>query len=188
MTKDDALEAIASAKDFHDATLHAGRIIGSYGLSLEETTQMILDAYERVETTNSKRREEWRARKSDAPRVAKDGWETGRRIYEKSQEHYQRGVEEAIALLPDLPDLPETLRRFTVKECLVTGAEPYIVKGLIAPDDLGFMLAMPGHGKILAALLAGYRVAQGEPVSGCGLSRVRSSIWPRKTRRGSGGA
>jgi hypothetical protein len=58
------------------------------------------------------------------------------------------------------------LRFLTTEECRAAPSRDYIVKGLIAPGDVGCIFGAPGAGKSLIAPHIGYQVALGESVFG----------------------
>ncbi len=52
------------------------------------------------------------------------------------------------------------------KQCAAAPHGSYIIKGLIAPGNVGVLFGQPGTGKSVLAPDIGYRVARGEPVFG----------------------
>lgn len=71
--------------------------------------------------------------------------------------------------LPPLPDKPAKaarLRLLSPAECANAPRRGYIVKGFLAPGDLGCIFGAPGAGKSLIAPHIGFRLAQGRPAFG----------------------
>lgn len=87
----------------------------------------------------------------------------------------QAAIESAIADLDDLDPLaeateallrPNRLRFFNPAECAAEPSRGYIVKGLMAPGDVGCIYGAPGAGKSLISPHIGYAVARGVPAFG----------------------
>ncbi|MFN6954550.1 MAG: AAA family ATPase [Acetobacteraceae bacterium] len=58
------------------------------------------------------------------------------------------------------------LRMLSVEECSEAPPRGYVVKGLLAPGQVGCIFGQPGAGKSVLAPHLAYRVAQGRPVFG----------------------
>lgn len=69
------------------------------------------------------------------------------------------------AEFPPLPPLPGR-KLFVSRDFKVNGREPYVVKHLLAPGNVGVLLGQPGAGKSTLAPHLAYAVAQGRPVFG----------------------
>jgi hypothetical protein len=76
---------------------------------------------------------------------------------------------------PEMPPPPPTvpaearrskLRMLSVEECCEAPPRGYVVKGLLAPGQVGCIFGQPGAGKSVLAPHLAYRVAQGRPVFG----------------------
>ena len=66
----------------------------------------------------------------------------------------------------DATDRPGRIQFLSPDECVAQPPRRYIVKGLIAPGDVGCLFGMPGFGKSALAPLIAYHVALGEPIFG----------------------
>ena len=87
----------------------------------------------------------------------------------------REAIESAIADLDDLDPLADAaeallrtdrLRFFNPAECAAEPSRGYIVKGLMAPGDVGCIYGAPGAGKSLISPHIGYAVARGVPAFG----------------------
>ncbi|WP_022687635.1 AAA family ATPase [Sphingomonas phyllosphaerae] len=101
--------------------------------------------------------------------AAQYGWEPPETAARKE------AIESAIADLDDLDPLadpaeallrPNRLRFFNPAECAAEPSRGYIVKGLMAPGDVGCIYGAPGAGKSLISPHIGYAVARGVPAFG----------------------
>lgn len=66
----------------------------------------------------------------------------------------------------DEPKKPSHLTFLSPSECEAAPRRGYVVKGLVAPRDVGCVFGAPGAGKSLIAPYLGFRVAQGETAFG----------------------
>lgn len=70
-------------------------------------------------------------------------------------------------LLGESPPKPAGRLRFlTPEDCERAPARGYLIKGLVAPRDVGCIFGLPGAGKSLLAPHLGYKLAQGEDAFG----------------------
>ncbi|TCM85179.1 AAA family ATPase [Rhodovulum steppense] len=69
----------------------------------------------------------------------------------------------------DLPELPRAKSRLSFlspSECEAAPSRGYVLKGFLAPGDVGCIVGAPGAGKSLLSPFLGYAVAQGREVFG----------------------
>lgn len=66
------------------------------------------------------------------------------------------------AVDPDSAPKPSRLTFLTPAQCADAPSRGYVIKGLIAPRDVGCIFGAPGAGKSLIAPYLGFKVAQGE--------------------------
>jgi hypothetical protein len=79
------------------------------------------------------------------------------------------------SLLTAMPDAPAPAARgkrmrdrlLRPADCATMPGRGYVVKGMIAPGDVGAVIGQPGCGKSTLAPFLAYAVAQGRPVFGC---------------------
>jgi hypothetical protein len=64
------------------------------------------------------------------------------------------------------PKTPSRLTFLSPDECAAAPSRGYVVKGLLAPGDVGCIFGAPGAGKSLIAPFIGYQVARGAPAFG----------------------
>ncbi|MDT8333452.1 AAA family ATPase [Roseomonas gilardii] len=75
-------------------------------------------------------------------------------------------VDGAEAPHPTRPARP-AIRLYSPAQCAEAPPRGYLVKGMLAPRDVGCIFGQPGAGKSIVAPHIGYAVAQGRPVFGC---------------------
>lgn len=69
----------------------------------------------------------------------------------------------------DLPELPRAKSRLSFlspSECEAAPSRGYVLKGFLAPGDVGCIVGAPGAGKSLLSPFLGYAIAQGREVFG----------------------
>lgn len=69
----------------------------------------------------------------------------------------------------DLPELPRAKSRLSFlspSDCEAAPSRGYVLKGFLAPGDIGCIVGAPGAGKSLLSPLLGYAVAQGREIFG----------------------
>lgn len=70
------------------------------------------------------------------------------------------------AKAPAAPATPSRLRFLSPGDCEATPSRGYVIKGIVAPGDVGCIFGAPGAGKSLISPHLGYAVAQGREAFG----------------------
>jgi hypothetical protein len=160
-TEAELLGSIAAGESYHQALTSLVGIWTKRGLDLAECERLAGAAMEAV--PESDRGKRWRDRVQDIRRICRD--------------IARREGKAADRLADEFDDLPESsitgtkcrgsrVRLLTPTECADAEARGYIVKGLLAPGDVGCIFGPPGAGKSLLAPLIAYSLAQGRRAFG----------------------
>jgi predicted nuclease with RNAse H fold len=162
-TETELLAGIATGQAFHQGlTSLIGRWLrqGSDPEACATRARAAMDAVPQGE-----RDARWRQRFRDIPRLVRD---IAKREAKRSAAEAE-ALQNAFDDLPDLPDLPPAptrLRLLRPSDCASAPSRGYLVKGLVAPRDVGCIFGPPGAGKSLLSPLLGYHVALGRAVFG----------------------
>jgi hypothetical protein len=98
----------------------------------------------------------------ESARVDRDAW-----AHVKDQGDSLRAIERAWSRAEAPAERPPSrLSLLTPDQCAAAPARGYVIKGLIAPGDVGCIFGAPGAGKSVIAPALAYAVAQGRPAFG----------------------